>query len=398
MSVPGVTSGPLRSSYEIVIVGAGVQGLALAHELAVRGVRGICVLDAEYPGYGASGRNGELIRSAFSSVEWARFFDISLTKWESLSGELDFNVLFTPAGYLVLGSTPGEMARYRQHQVRHAELGIHPTRVLSRDEALETVPSMNPELVAGGLFQPAGGYAHHDAVVWAYARAAARAGVEIHPHTAVTGLGVRGGAIARVETGRGTIDTSLVVNAAGGHARHVAALAGVVLPTRTARLEAVVTESLRPFLRPAVALPALLGYAHQTTRGEFVGGTEQKVLPDSDSTRCTFRGLRDACQKFVRAFPVLSQVRLVRHWAGIVDVTPDLAPIVGPVPEVEGLWLDCGWVYGFMGAPAAGLLLAEAIETGRMPEPIAPFSLQRLRDGALIVEESLVVAADVHAA
>ncbi|MDQ4081644.1 MAG: FAD-binding oxidoreductase [Actinomycetota bacterium] len=396
MPVPGVARDRLRPSYDVVVVGAGVQGLALAYELARRGVRDVCVVDAGYPGGGASGRNGELIRSAFSSVEWARLFDLSLRRWHGLSAELGFNVLFTAAGYLILAATEEELEACRGFAARHRELGIS-TSLLAADEVLELAPELAPDLVAGGLYQADGGFAHHDAVVWGYARAAARLGVAIHPFTRVIGIALERTKVAGVATTRGDVSTRLVVDAAGGHARDVAALAGVDVPTKTYRLEAIVTESLAPFLRPALAVPRLLGYSHQTTRGELVAGTEQAVMQPSASLNTTLRSLRDLAQKFTRLMPRLAGARVVRHWAGIVDVTADLGPVPGPAPEVDGLVLNCGWVYGFMGAPGAGLLLAEAIESGRTPDPIVPFSLERLRTGAYVKESSLVVADAVPA-
>lgn len=396
MAVPGAARGGLRRTYDAVIIGGGLQGLALAYELARRGVRDVCVLEASYPGAGASGRNGEMIRSAFSSTEWGTLFDISLRKWHRLSAELDFNVLFTPAGYLVLASNEADLDRCRLAAGRHRELGIR-TELLDTRSIREAVPALNPALAAGGLFQGDGGFAHHDAVVWGYLRAAARHGVEVHPFTTATGIRVASARVTGVDTTRGMISTPIVVNAAGGRARDVAGLAGVAIPTRTLRLEAFVTESLRPFLGPAVALLSFLGYCHQTTHGEFVGGTEQRVMPPQDSMRTTLRAVRDACQKFVQAFPLLAGVRLIRHWAGIVDLTPDLAPVLGRAPSVEGFWLDCGWIYGFMGAPGAAMLLAEAIVDGRIPAPIAPFALERLYEGRLIQEASLVVATEERA-
>ncbi len=393
MPLPGVARGALRASYDAVIVGGGVQGLALAYELARRGLRDVCVLDASYPGAGASGRNGEMIRSAFSSPEWVTFFDLSLRKWHGLSAELDFNVLFTPAGYLVLASDASAFDRCRLAAERQRELGIR-TELLDARSVRRAVPALNPDLVAGGLFQRDGGFAHHDAVVWGYLRAAARLGVEVHPYVTATGIRVGSGRVTGVDTTRGAISTPIVVDAAGGRARDVAGLAGVAIPTRTLRLEALVTESMRPFLGPGVALLSLLGYCHQTTRGEFVGGTEQQAMPPRDSLRTSLRAVRDASQKFVAAFPLLAGVRVIRHWAGIVDVTADLAPVLGRAPDVEGFWLDCGWIYGFMGAPAAGLLLAEAIVDGRTPPPIAPFALERFSEGRLIQEASLVVATE----
>lgn len=391
MSVPGVHPGPLRAAYDVVIVGGGIQGLALGYELARRGIREVCVLEASYPGAGASGRNGELIRSAFASPEWIGLFDLSLRKWQGLSAELGANTLFTRAGYLVLASDDAQADLCRRSAGLHRRLGVR-TQLLDAAAVREVAPSLEPALVRGGLYQPDGGFAHHDSSVWAYVRAAARAGVEVHAATTVTGIILEGSRIAAVETNRGRIATRLVVDAAGGRARDVASLAGVLLPTVTQRWEALVTESIRPFLRPGVALVELLGYCHQTTRGEFVGGTEIRGAIPRDGMRTTLEGLRDAAQKFVRAFPLLAGVRVLRQWAGIVDVSPDFAPILGPAAEVEGLWLDCGWAYGFMGAPGAAMLLAESIAEGRTPALLAPFAVERLAEGRLIAEASLVVA------
>jgi sarcosine oxidase subunit beta len=240
--------------------------------------------------------------------------------------------------------------------------------------------------------QDEGGFAHHDAVVWAYADAAARLGVEIHPYTAVTDINVTKGAVTGIDSTGGRAEAPVVVNAAGGAAPAVGEMAGVSLPTVTWRVQALVTESLKPFLRPAVSLKPLLGYCHQTTRGEFVGGTEQRTMHPSEATGVDLNDLRDTCQKMVHAFPRLAAARVVRAWSGNVDVTEDFAPILDRAPEVDGLWLDCGWVYGFMGAPAAGLLLAEAICTGKVPSAMRPFSIDRFSSGRLLMDDSLVVS------
>ena len=391
MTVPGVARGELRATYDAVVIGGGIQGLAVAYELAKRRFGRICVAEAGYPGVGASGRNGELIRSAFESAAWVGLFDRSLQRWGTLAQDLGASTLFTRAGYLVVADTEAQ-ATMAEHAVRrHAALGLR-TRLLDTSEVLTLVPALAPGIVRAGIHQPDAGFAHHDASVWAYVRGAARAGVEVHPQTCVTGIRLERDRVTGVRTSRGDIATPLVVDAAGGRAREVAAMARVLLPTKTERLEALVTESVRPFLRPGVALLDVLGYCHQTTRGEFVGGTEVRGDVPPDSMRTSLTGLRDAAAKFTRAFPVLRGVRVIRQWAGLVDATPDYAPILGPVPGTVGLWLDCGWTYGFMGAPAAGELLAEAITTGRLPSLIAPFGLDRFAAGRLIAEGSLVVA------
>jgi sarcosine oxidase subunit beta len=393
VSVPGVAAAAPRGAYDAVIVGGGIAGLSLAWELARRGMRDVCVLEAAYPGAGASGRNGELIRSAFASREWVTLFDASLRKWQHLAAELGANTLFTPAGYLVLAGTDAQLAMLRRSAALHRELGVR-TEVVAEDGVHTAVPALSPEIVAGGLYQHDAGFAHHDATVWAYVAACARRGVEVHAGTPVTGMRRDGERVVGVATPRGSVSAPLVIDAAGGRAREVAAMAGLALPTVTGRLEALVTESCRPFLRPGIALLQLLAYGHQTARGEFVGGTEIGGARPVDGIRTTLGGLRDACQKFVRAFPVLAGVRVVRQWAGVVDVTPDLAPILGPAPGLDGLWLHCGWTYGFMGAPGASALLAEAITTGAMPGVLAPFAPGRFAAGRPIAEGSLVVETD----
>jgi sarcosine oxidase subunit beta len=183
----------------------------------------------------------------------------------------------------------------------------------------------------------------------------------------------------------------VVVDAAGGFAHEVAAMAGVSLPTQRMLLEILVTESVQPFVRPAVASLTLLGYCHQTSRGEFVGGTEFKAHNPADAPVVTLEGLRDMASKWVRLFPQLAGVRVTRHWSGLVDHTPDLAPVLGPAPEVEGFVLDCGWMYGFVGAPGTAELLARSIVDRRMHPILEPFGVQRLHDGRLIQEGATVV-------
>lgn len=390
--IPGATTDELAASYDAVIVGAGLQGVALAYELAKRRLGRVAVLDAAYPGAGASGRNGEMIRSAFSTDEWIGLFDDSLRRWQTLSAELDFNVLFTRAGYLVLASTEAAAAACARNVALQLKHGLH-VESLGRDEVCALCPAISPDMVAGGVFQRDAGFAHHDATLWGYAQAAARLGVEIHPYTAVTEIGVAKGAVRTVATTRGDVATGVVIDAAGGQAREIALLAGVDVPVETFRLEAMVTEPLAPFLRPAVSSPAIMGYCHQTTRGELVGGTEPEVPTPSTSLRSTFDGARDMATKFVRLFPRLAGVRMMRHWSGLVTQTADVAPVLGPAPEVDGFYLDCGWVYGFVGAPASAALMAELITTGEMPPTLAPFDVERFAAGRLIRETSLVVGA-----
>lgn len=389
--LPGVSSGPPAGRYDVVIVGAGVQGLALAYELCRRGAGRVAVLDRGWPGGGASGRNGEMIRSVFASTEWTRLFQHSLRRWAGLSRELDYNVLFNSGGYLVLASTDDELLACRRNAATHARLGVR-SEVLDAGAVRRLIPEVNPGLAAGGLLQPDAGFAHHDAVVWAYLRAATRLGAAVFAGVEAHSLLTSGGRVSGVRTSQGAIAADVVVNAAGASAADLNLTARLELPLVRSRLEMIVTESVRPFLGCAVASGHLLGYCHQTARGEFVGGTERPHVDQTDSLNATYEQLRDMAAKWVRLFPVLGGVRLLRHWAGVVSQAPDLAPVLGAAPGVAGLFLTIGWVYGFMGAPGAADLLAEQIVTGRVPPELAPFSAQRLLDGQLISESSLVVA------
>jgi sarcosine oxidase subunit beta len=380
----------LRKNYDIVIVGGGIQGLALAYNLARSGMSNIVVLEKSYIGSGASSRNGEMIRSAFASEEWIRFFSKSIEIWEILADELDFNVMFTRCGYLVLASTDDELEACRTHVKLQKTYGLQ-TRLLNADEVVKLIPAINPTMVSGGILQTNGGFARHDAAVWAYARAASRLNVDIFPFTEVTDIVIKSGAVRAVKTSLAEIETRTIVNAAGGHAGRIAEMVGLTLPSQTYRLEMIATEPLKPFLPLALSSPHTLSYMHQSTRGEFVGGAEVKNLAPSTSLRSSLEATRDMAGKFIRLFPGLSGVRLMRQWAGIVDMAPDVSPVLGLVDEVQGFILNCGWVYGFMGAPAAGKLLADYILTGEIPTEIRPFGFARFKTGQLILDSSLAV-------
>ncbi|TES91697.1 MAG: FAD-dependent oxidoreductase [Anaerolineales bacterium] len=386
----------MKKKYDVVIVGGGVQGLSLAYNLARYGLHRVAVLEKSYIGSGASGRNGEMIRSAFASEEWIRLFDKSLRIWETLSGELDFNVMFTRHGYLILASTSEEMAACQNNIKRQNELGIG-TRLVDAEEVINLIPALNTQVVTGGIFQSDGGFARHDAVVWAYAGAARRLKVDICPFTEVIDIVVKSGKVLGVKTTQGDIETRTVVNAAGAYARRVAGMVGVELPLEIYRLEMMVTEPLKPFLRVALSSPHMMGYMHQTTRGEFAGGAEPENFSPYTGLKSTLVAAQDMARKFVFLFPGLYGARLMRQWAGVVSKTPDRGPLLGAVEEVEGFILSVGWGgYGFMGSPAGGKLMAQLIINGEAPAEIRPFSPKRFKTGELITESTIIGLAEIN--
>jgi sarcosine oxidase subunit beta len=385
-------SWPLRRRYDVVIIGAGVHGLAAAYYLARRGVRDVAVLEKSYLGAGASGRNTAIIRSNYRTPEGVAFYDESVKLYEQLSAELGYNVLFSQQGHLTLAHTDsavtGLMVRAEVNQL----CGVN-SRVIWGDEIARLVPALDcserpryPVLAA--LYHPPGGIIRHDAVVWGYARGADRLGVEIHPFTEVTGIDVAGGRLRTVRTTRGDIDTGAVLNATAGFCSTIAKMVGLRLPITTHPLQALVTEPLEAFLDKVIVSANLHVYVSQTDRGECVIGAEIDPYA-SYSHSSTLPFLEAAAHHTLELFPCLKHVRVLRQWAGICDMTPDFSPIMGTVPGLDGFYLDVGWgTYGFKAGPVSGRRMAELIATGRTPDVIAPFSITRFEHGRLLGEKA----------
>jgi sarcosine oxidase subunit beta len=246
-------------------------------------------------------------------------------------------------------------------------------------------------MVAGGLLQTNAGFARHDAAVWGYARAARRLKVDIFPFTEVVDIVVKSGHVHGVKTSGAEVETRLVVNAAGAHERSISQMVGLEFPTEVHRVEIMVTEPLKPFLPMAVSSPGLLCYMHQSSRGEFIGGAEQDDFVPSTSMRNSLGTTCAIASKYVRLYPRLAAVRMMRQWAGLTSQVPDHAPVLGPVPEIEGFLLSVAWSgYGFMGGPAGGKALSEYILGGDLPPEIRPFSAQRLTAGEWIMEPAII--------
>jgi sarcosine oxidase subunit beta len=374
----------LKRSYDVVIIGAGVHGLAIAYYLAKRGVTKVAVLDKGYLGGGASGRNTAIIRSNYRTPQGVAFYDESVRLYETLALELDYNVMFSQQGHLTVAHTDRGVATLRERAETNRLLKVD-SRLIGREEIARLVPGLDVsermhQPILAGLYHPPGGIIRHDAVVWGYARGVDRQGAEIHPFTEVTGIQRSNGRVTGVVTNRGTVATGTVVNATAGWCSAVAHLAGVELPIVTHPLQALVTERLKPWLHVVVVSATLHVYVNQTDRGEVVIGEEIDPYA-SYSMRSTLRFLENAAAHTVELFPCLARVKVLRQWAGICDMPPDFAPIIGPVDGVEGFLLDVGWgTYGFKAAPAAGYRVAEYIATGRLPELLAPFRLSRFED------------------
>jgi sarcosine oxidase, subunit beta len=385
-------TGDLKDRYDVVIIGAGVHGLATAYYLAKRGITNVAVLDKGYLGGGASGRNTAIIRSNYRTPEGVAFYDESVKLYERLSIELGYNVFFSQQGHLSTAHAESAISGLRVRAEVNKLMGVD-SRLIGPEEIKKLVPSLDLSTrprypILAALYHPPGGIIRHDAVVWAYAREAHRRGVSIFPFTEALGIGRANGSVSSVQTTRGDIKTGTVVNATAGFCSTVSKLAGIQLPVVTHPLQAFVTEPLTPFLDCVIVSATLHVYVSQTDRGELVIGSE--IDPYSSySTRSTLPFLESSAAHTLELFPCLRHVRVLRQWAGICDMTPDYSPIMGEVPGIKGFILDVGWgTYGFKAGPVAGKRIAELIATGRTPSVIEPFSITRFWEDRLVGEKA----------
>jgi sarcosine oxidase subunit beta len=389
--------GELKSSYDIVIIGAGAHGLATAYYLRQLGITDVAVLDKGYIGGGAAGRNTTILRSNYKTPEGARFYDASVKLYEGLGAEMGFNLLFSQCGHLTLAHSDRAMFVMANRAEVNRLQGID-SRLIGPDEVQALAPAMyvgedTTYPILGALYHPPGGIIRHDAVVWGLARGADAGGAEIHPGTEVLGLDRSGDRITAVRTNRGTVRAGQVLNCTAGWSTLIGDMAGVPLPITTHILQACVTEPVKPFLDVVIVSSQMHVYLSQSDRGEFVMGSEIEPWT-TYRMQGTLNFLQDLTRHTLELFPQLERARLLRAWAGLCDLSPDYSPILGRT-EVENFHVSAGWgTYGFKAAPIVGKMLAELVATGRTPDLIAPFALERFYTDELVSE--LAAAAVSH--
>jgi sarcosine oxidase, subunit beta len=382
----------LQRRYDVVIIGAGIHGLAIAYYLCKRGIRNIAVLDRSYLGGGNSGRNTAILRSNYRTPEGIPFYDESIKMWETLAGELEYNLMFSQQGHITVAHTDATLTGLRVRADANQVLGVN-TRLVNPGEIKKMVPAIHIGTdtrypIVGGLYHPPGGNIRHDAVVWGYARAADRMGASIHTRTEVIGIERQNGSVTGVRTTAGDIQTSTVVNATSGWCTTIARMAGVPLPVTSFPLQACVTEPLKPMLDKVIVSANLHVYVNQSDRGELVLGSEIDPYT-SYSQRSTLPTLEMIAGHTLELFPCLRDVSVMRQWGGVCDITPDYSPILGEAPGLKGFVLDVGWgTYGFKAGPVTGARIAELIHTGKTPELIRPFLPSRFAEDRLVGEKA----------
>src|SRR5580692_3389076 len=388
----------LKPAYDAVIVGGGGHGLATAFYLAKEhGMRNIAVLEKGWIGGGNTGRNTTIIRSNYLYDESAAVYEHAVKLWEGLSQEINYNVMFSQRGVMMLAHSLHDVQSLKRHIYANRLNGVD-NEWLTPEEAKAFCPPLNVSdairyPVVGAALQRRGGVARHDAVAWGYARAADALGVDILQNCEVTGIDRdAAGAVVGVETTRGAIRAPKVSVVAAGHTSVVMAMAGLRLPLESYPLQALVSEPVKPVLPCVVMSNTIHAYISQSDKGELVigAGTDSYT---SYTQRGALHIATHALEAICELFPMFRRLRMLRAWGGIVDVTPDRSPIIARTP-VPGLYVNCGWgTGGFKATPGSAHVFAWTIARDE-PHPInAPFTIERFRDGYLIDEAAAAAVA-----
>ncbi len=388
-----------KAAYDVVIVGGGGHGLATAYYLAKEhGLTDVVVIEKGWLGGGNTGRNTTVVRSNYLWEASEALYGHAHRMWPGLSAELNYNLMFSPRGEMMLAHSDHEAQAFKRHVYANRLAGID-NEWLTPEEAKAFCPILNIDRdarfpIVGAMLQRSGGTARHDAVAWGYARSASARGVDIIENCEVQAiLRDASGAASGVDTTRGTIRARRIGVAVAGHASHVMAMAGVKLPVESVTLQALVSEPLKPVMPCVVASNAVHCYMSQSDKGDLVigaGADAYVSYTQRGGLAVTAATLEAICE----LFPILSRVRMMRNWGGIVDMTPDRSPILSRT-AVPGLYVNCGWgTGGFKATPGSGHVFAHLIAAGEPNALAAPFALDRFRTGALINEAT--AAAVVH--
>ena len=388
---PMWTPNKMKDSYDVVIIGGGAHGLACAYYLAKNhGITNVAVMEKRYIGSGGSGRNTTIVRSNYLTPEGVNFYNESVQLYEEMSAEFDFNVMFTQRGHFTMAHTDSALRTMRRRAEVNQIQGVN-SYLLTPKEIKEICPAIDvsdhPRYpIVGALYHPPGGIIRHDAVVWGYAHHADRMGVHIHQLTEVTDIVVEKNKVVGVETTQGRVNTGMVLNATAGWCSVISDMAGVKLPVTTFPLQACVSEPLKPFLDSIIVSGSLHVYVSQSGRGELVMGAAVDPFA-SYSMRGSLGFTEGIAGHILELLPCIGNVRILRQWAGLCDMTPDYSPIMGFTP-VEGFVVDVGWgTYGFKAVPVSGKRMAELIATKRVPDILKPFRLSRFEEFDLVGEK-----------
>ena len=386
-----------KVEYDVVIVGAGGHGLATAYYLAKNhGITNVAVVEKGWLGGGNTGRNTTIIRSNYLQDESAAIFNLSHTLYEGLSQELNYNIMFSPRGVMMLAQTEHELRAWKRTSHANRLAGIQ-SEMVTPERIKEIIPIIQIDgpryPVLGGLWQARGGTARHDAVAWGYARGASDRGVDIIQQCEVTGIDQAGGKVTGVQTSKGAIKCKQLCVVVAGSSGLLADMAGFRLPIESMALQALVSEPIKPVLNCVIMANTVHGYMSQSDKGELVIGGGSDGF-NNYTQRGSFHHIEETVRALIETFPMISRLKQLRQWGGIVDMTGDRSPIIGKTP-VEGMFVNCGWgTGGFKSIPGSGWATADMLADGAPRDLAAPFTMDRFKEGRMIDES--VAAAVAH--
>lgn len=379
----------LKSHYDAIIVGAGGHGLATAYYLGKNhGITNVAVIEKGWLGGGNTGRNTTIIRSNYLQDPSAAIYEKARSLYETMSQDFNYNVMFSPRGVIMLAQTEHEVRGYLRTAHANSLQGVT-TEFIGPDKVKELCPIINIDgpryPVLGGLWQARGGTARHDAVAWGYARACSDMGMDIIQQCEVTGVRSENGAVKGVETSKGFIGCKKLGIVVAGHSGVLAEMAGFRLPIESVALQALVSEPIKPCMDVVVMANTVHGYMSQSDKGEMVigGGADGY---NNYTQRGSFQHIEETVRALIETFPMISRLKMLRQWGGIVDMTGDRSPIISKTP-LENCFINCGWgTGGFKAIPGSGWATAEMIAKGEPGPLAAEFGLNRFREGRFIDE------------
>ena len=384
-----------KEKYDAIIVGGGGHGLGTAYYLAKKyGLKNIAVLEKGWIGGGNTGRNTTIIRSNYLWDESAALYEHSVKLFEGLSQELNYNIMFSQRGLFHLAHSVHDLQEIARRGYSNFHNGVD-AEFLTSEQVKKYVPIINISgryPILGAILQRRGGVARHDALAWGFARGADSLGVDIIQNCEVTGMIIEQGKIQGVETSKGKIRSHKIGLVPAGHCSVLANMAGFRLPVQSNPLQALVSEPIKPVLDVVTMSNAVHVYVSQSDKGELVVGAGSDMY-NSYSQRGSYDVIDHIMGPLVELYPIFSKLKMLRQWAGIVDVTPDRSPIIGKTP-IEGLFINCGWgTGGWKATPGSADVFAETMIRGEPSKMAEPFSLDRFRTGALIDEAAAAAVA-----
>ncbi|HBN09434.1 MAG TPA: FAD-dependent oxidoreductase [Cyanobacteria bacterium UBA8530] len=382
----------MKKTAEVVVIGGGVSGAAIAYNLAKRGCKDVVVLEKEYLSSGATGRCGAGVRQQWGTEMNLRLSMGSMRMFERMNEELEYrgDIELTQTGYLLVAYNERQWEQFGKNVELQHQFGLD-VRKLKPREAREVVPCLNIDGLVGATYCPTDGFCNPFHVTQAYAEAAERLGVEIETFTTVTGIERNNGGISGVVTDKGKISAPIVVDAAGGWSQEIAMMAGLELPVYSERHQVMITEPVDPLFAPMVMSFQHGFYTQQTPHGSIIIGMGEKDLPHDTDVRASWQFLHKMSKLITWVLPPLEKAKVVRQWAGMYNMTPDKTPILGAHPDLEGFHMALGYSgHGFMIAPMVGVLLAESILGLPASLPMDKLDVGRFQRGELFVEPSVV--------